>query len=90
MGSVVFPHADVKIFLTARPEVRAERRFQQLVEKNPHCTYEEILRDILLRDEADSTRAISPLVKPQGSFEIDTSDLTVEQVVEEILKKVKV
>ena len=90
MGSVVFPHADLKIFLTARPEIRAERRFKQLIEKSPHCTYEEILRDILSRDVADSTRAISPLVKPEGSFEIDTSDLTVDEVVEEILKKVKI
>jgi cytidylate kinase len=85
MGSAVFPNADLKIFLTARPEIRAERRFKELTEKNPHCTYEEILRDILLRDEADSTRAISPLVKPIDAIEIDTSDFTVDEVVEKIL-----
>jgi len=85
MGSAVFPKADLKIFLNARPEVRAERRFKELVEKNPHCTYEEILRDLLLRDEADSTRAISPLIKPEDAIEIDTSNLTVDEVVEKIL-----
>jgi len=85
MGSAVFPKADLKIFLNARPEIRAERRFKELTEKNPHCTYEEILRDILLRDEADSTRAISPLIKPKDAVEIDTSELTVDEVVEKIL-----
>lgn len=89
MGSTVFPKADLKVFLTARPEIRAERRYKELAEKDVHCTYEEILREIVLRDEADSTRTLSPLIKPADAIEIDTSDLTAEEVINKIINLVK-
>lgn len=83
MGSVVFPQADLKIFLSARPAVRAERRYLELKEENH--SKEEVLELLLKRDEKDSTRALAPLMQPEGSHLIDTSDLSVEQVIEKIL-----
>ncbi|MES2344326.1 MAG: (d)CMP kinase [Chlamydiota bacterium] len=91
MGSVVFPGAEVKIFLTARPEVRAERRLLELVAKNPHLDRDQVLADIQKRDEIDSTRMLAPLCCPDGAYTIDTSSLTLDQVVEQILQyKLKV
>jgi len=86
MGTVVFPDADLKIFLTAKPEVRAERRYRELTHKFPDLSMsrEEILREIEERDQADSTRAISPLKQAEDAVLIDTSDLTVQQVIEKI------
>ena len=91
MGSVVFPNAEVKIFLTARPEVRANRRYNELKGKHPNLseTQEEILHSLNIRDHLDSTREIAPLICPEGAFVIDTSDLTIPEVVEQILKKVE-
>ncbi len=92
MGSTVFPTADLKIYLTARPEIRAERRFKELEKTGtwpPGLTHEEILKEIMARDEADSTRELSPLKKPSDAVEIDTSDLTLDQVVKKILTLVK-
>lgn len=86
MGSAVFPNADVKIFLTARPEVRAQRRLAELLEKNPHLDQDQVLQDLSKRDTIDSTRTLAPLCCPKGAYEIDTSDLTLDQVVEAILK----
>jgi len=85
MGSVVFPYADVKIFLTADEKIRAQRRFKEKAEKE-NCLYEEILKNIKLRDNLDSQRETSPLTIPEGAYIIDTSYLTPEQVLEEILK----
>ncbi|MBS3904994.1 MAG: (d)CMP kinase [Simkania sp.] len=87
MGSTVFPHADLKIFLNARPEVRAERRYKEFQGKVLPNTMkeEEVLREIIARDAADSSRALSPLKKADTAIEIDTSDLTIEQVVGLIL-----
>jgi len=90
MGTVVFPRADVKIFLTASPEIRAERRYKEIQEKNPedlgNRTLESILESIKHRDLKDSTRKISPLRKAEDALAIDTSHLTVEQVIEKILE----
>lgn len=92
MGTVVFPHAEIKIFLTARPEVRAQRRYDELVLKMPeevkHLDREHILKDLLRRDEIDSTRALSPLRCPKDAYTIDTSDLSIDQVVAAILQYV--
>lgn len=90
MGTVVFPQAEIKIFLTARPEIRAQRRLDEIKEKNPQeaskMDHQKMLEDIMRRDEYDSTRALAPLKKPQDAYEIDTSDLSIDEVVSEILK----
>ena len=87
MGTVVFPDADLKVFLTARPEVRAQRRYRELVMKFPDllCSEEEILREIKERDEADTTRAVSPLRQALDAVLIDTSNSSIEQVVSQIV-----
>lgn len=90
IGSVVFPNATLKIFLTATPEVRAKRRYEELRQKRSPITlsYEEILIDQKTRDERDSTRTHSPLIVPDGAIVIDTSDYTIDQVVSKILEHV--
>lgn len=82
MGTVVFPHADVKIFLTAKPEVRAQRRFHDLHGKVP---FEQILKETIERDANDMNRAVSPLKQAPDAVAIDTSDLTADHVVEKIV-----
>jgi cytidylate kinase len=91
LGTVIFPQAEVKIFLTARADVRATRRYKELLGKNPslELTEESILESINKRDEFDSTREIAPLKCPSDAHIVDTSDLTIDQVVEEILNYVK-
>ncbi len=84
IGTVVFPNADYKFFLTASAEVRAERRFAQNSGQANEQTYEEILADIIRRDEIDSTRKESPLVKAEDAIEIDSSYLSIEEVATEI------
>ena len=83
IGTTVFPKADVKVFLTARPEVRAERRYLELKEKSP-VTLEEVRKEIEERDRRDMTRAASPLTQPKDAEVIDTSDLTITQVVDRV------
>ncbi|WP_038057255.1 (d)CMP kinase [Thermodesulfobacterium hydrogeniphilum] len=89
MGSVVFPYADLKIFLTASDEVRARRRFKEKLNKESNCKYEEVLENIKFRDELDSKRAVAPLTVPDSAYVIDTSYLTPEQVLNEILKLIE-
>lgn len=90
MGTVVFPEADLKIFLTGRPEIRAKRRFDELKEKFPaeseHLTLEKALEDINARDSYDMSRAASPLKKAGDALEVDTSDLSIDEVVMRILE----
>lgn len=88
MGTVVFPDADLKIFLTAKPEVRAERRYRELLQKFPDLsmTQDEILNEIEERDKTDSTRAISPLKQASDAILIDTSRLTAQQVIDKIVR----
>ncbi len=90
MGTVVFPEAELKIFLTARPEVRAERRYRELLLKFPDLadsvTQEQILKEIEERDRKDTTRAISPLRQAKDAILIDTSDSSAEQVIERVLE----
>ena len=85
MGTVVFPKADYKIFLTARPTVRAERRYLELKGKKMSVNEQEILMELTQRDHFDSTREISPLKQADDAYVIDTSDLSIDQVVEKIL-----
>lgn len=86
IGSVIFPDAALKIFLTAKPEVRAQRRLEELRERSPNESYEyqSILNDIVKRDQSDQNRAVAPLVKASDAIEIDTSDKTIEMIIEEI------
>lgn len=88
IGSEIFPEAGHKFFLTASIEKRAERRFKQLVQKDPSIKYEDVLKSMAERDRQDQTREVSPLRIPEGALVIDNSDLTVEQTVEEMLKHV--
>ena len=89
LGSVVFPDAEVKIFLTGRPEVRAERRFHEMMQKNPqemeHFDINHMMGELVRRDKLDSTRELAPLICPEQAYVIDTSDLSLTEVVERIL-----
>ena len=84
IGTVVMPDADVKIYLTASSEVRAKRRVLELEAKGEHPDFEEIRKDIEDRDHRDMTREISPLKQADDAILVDTSDMTIEQVVEKI------
>ena len=90
MGSVVFPKAPVKIFLTGRPEIRAERRLAQLKESRPEevrqTNHQQMLEEMMRRDQIDSSRAIAPLICPPDAYVIDTSNLSIDEVVERIIE----
>ena len=89
IGTVVFPNADVKFFLTAQPEARARRRFEEDKERGIETTYEQTFEEIRLRDERDVSRADSPLSIAEDAIVIDTSELNLKEVFEEMLKIVK-
>lgn len=90
MGTVVFPHAEIKVFLTGRPEVRAQRRLDELKAKFPKETenlkLEDVLKGINERDDCDTKREISPLTIPSDALQIDTSNLTPDEIVLKILE----
>jgi CMP/dCMP kinase len=86
MGTVVFPDAELKIFLTATPQVRAERRYKQLKEKGIDANLRALSRDLEERDERDTKRAVSPLVPAADSQVIDSSSLSIEAVAGRILE----
>ena len=81
IGSVVLPRADVKFFLTASPEVRAQRRFEELQAKGSKDTYAKVLKEVNDRDHADMTRAVAPLKQTKSHILVDTSDMTIDQVI---------
>ena len=85
IGTVVFPNADVKIFLVADAKERANRRYKELVEKGENVKIGEIYENILKRDEIDSTRKESPLKKAEDAIEVDTTSKNIEEVKNEIL-----
>lgn len=89
IGTVVLPHAQVKIYLTASVEVRAKRRFLELKEKGQPAVLEEIAAEIAERDHRDMTREVSPLKQADDAILVDTSDMNIEQVTEKILSIVK-
>lgn len=89
IATVVLPNAEVKIFLTASPECRAERRYKELVEKGESVTYQEVLDDVNERDYNDSHRAIAPLKPSDSSIIADTSALTLEESVALIVNIIK-
>ena len=84
IGTNILPNADVKIYLTASVETRARRRYDELKEKGTDCSLDEIARDIKERDERDMTREIAPLKKAEDAILVDSSDMTIQQVVDEI------
>ena len=94
MASVVFPDAGLKVFLTASAEARAERRYKQLMEKGMGlmekgmgASIAALLQDIRARDERDSKRSVAPLQQVPGAGLLDTTDLTIEQAVQEVLAR---
>lgn len=89
IGTVVFPNANVKIYLDASVEERAKRRYKQDLEKGIDITYEEILEEIKLRHKLETEREIAPLVQAEDAVYVDSSNLTIEQVVEKIVKIIK-
>ncbi len=87
IGTVVFTHACCKIFLTASPEARAQRRLRELQAKGQAPVFAEVLADLQRRDQADSTRAVAPLRKAVDAVELDSSNLTLDQVVDWIVAR---
>ncbi len=89
IGTVVLPDAQVKIFLTASPEARAQRRYTELVEKGMDVKYEDILQDVITRDYNDTHRETAPLKPAEGCVMVDTTELDFEQSVEKIISVIK-
>lgn len=89
MGSVVFPDATTKIFLTASTEIRAERRYKQLIEKGKRANLQDILHDLQLRDARDSQRASAPLLQCQDAILLETSERSIEEAVEFVIQAAK-
>ncbi len=90
ISTVVFPQADVKIFLTASIEQRSQRRAKEYAEKGTVVTVEEIKNNLLQRDKIDSTREVSPLIKASDAIEVDTSKVTIEEQVNIILNQIRI
>lgn len=86
IGTNVFPDADVKIYLDASPEERAKRRYKQNLEKGINMTYEEVLKSIIARDNNDKTSNVAPLKQAEDAIYIDSTNLSIEEVVDRILK----
>jgi cytidylate kinase len=89
MGTVVFPDAGLKVFLTARPEVRAERRYNQLKDKGINASLEGIVEEVRARDERDRSREVSPLLPAPDALVIDNSDQEIAVTVVEIIRKIR-
>lgn len=89
IGTVVLPDANVKIFLTASPEARAQRRWKELSEKGMDVSYDDVLRDVIERDYNDTHREIAPLKPAEGSVTVDTTELDFEQSVAAIISVIE-
>lgn len=89
IGTVVFPNAEVKIFLTASDKIRAERRLAQMQKRGEDSTYEAVLKEIVERDRRDSERDVAPLKRAPDAHHLDTSQLDIDQVVAKILEIVR-
>ncbi len=89
IGSVVFPNAELKIFMTASPEVRARRRYKELIEKGENVTYKAVVENVKKRDKIDSERSASPLIKTEDAILIDNSNLTPKEQFEQVLALAK-
>jgi len=84
IGTVVFPDAEIKFFMTASADKRAMRRYKELIERGDDVTYDRVLKNVESRDYIDSTRIDSPLVKAEDAIEIDNSDMGLEEQFERI------
>lgn len=89
IGSEIFPDADLKFFITATPEARANRRYEQQVGDHPEIKLEDIEKEIIDRDEKDSKREASPMRIPENAIVVDTSEMSIEEVVEELCRNYK-
>jgi CMP/dCMP kinase len=89
IGTVVFPDAELKLFMTASSKTRAQRRFDELVEKGQHITFEEVLQNVEERDNIDTHREDSPLIKAEDAIEVDNSSLSKKEQFELVLNLVK-
>ena len=89
IGTVVLPDADVKIFLTASPEARAQRRYKELLEKGMDASYDDVLADMIKRDYDDSHRAIAPLKQAHDAILCDTSEIDLQQSIDLIINTIK-
>lgn len=89
IGSVVFPEAELKVFMTASADIRAQRRYSELKEKGEDITFEEVLKNVKHRDDIDSNRKNSPLIQAEDAIKIDNSHLTQEEQFEKILNLAK-
>ena len=89
IGTVVFPHAQVKLFMTADPNIRAQRRYKEVILKEPHITLEEVFESLAHRDYQDTTRAESPLVRAHDAIILDNTNLTPEEQVAFAASKVE-
>ncbi len=89
IGTIVFPEAELKIFMTASTEVRAQRRYEELVQKGEKTSYKEVLQNVITRDKIDSNREIAPLKPADDSIIIDNSNLTKEAQYQKMLELVK-
>ena len=85
MGTVIFPHASLKVFLTASPEARAQRRYKQLIDKGFSASMPDLLKDLTERDARDQNRAIAPLKPAEDAYVLDTSAITADEAVERVL-----
>jgi len=85
MGTVIFPHATLKVFLTASVDARAQRRYKQLIDKGFSASMEDLLNDLKERDARDSSRAVAPLKPAEGAYMLETSNMTADQAVEQVL-----
>ncbi|KAB1439427.1 (d)CMP kinase [Candidatus Galacturonibacter soehngenii] len=88
IGTYVLPNANIKIYLTASSKVRAKRRYEELTQKGLSCNIEEIEKDIIERDRRDSTREFAPLKQAEDAILIDSSDMSIEQVINTVIKMV--
>lgn len=89
IGTVVLPDAQVKIFLTASPEERAKRRYEEMIQKGQNVNYDDVLGDLRTRDYNDSHRAVAPLVPAENALIVDTTGNTLEQSVEQLIQIIK-
>ena len=88
IGTVVFPNADFKFFFTAKPEVRARRRWEEMKADGYSLSYNEVLKNILYRDKTDTERKVSPLKKATDAIQIDTTNLSLDQAFEILVAKI--
>ena len=86
IGTTVFPNADLKIFITASPEIRAERRFKEYQSEGKDIKFDEVLKNVIERDHIDSTREVSPLRKAQDAIEVDNSNMNLQETVDAVMK----